>query len=66
MDAPTKVAPEQLTELGLTLLDQESQSVHDKIINRLRDEGVGFRYYSHQSVTTSQEAAQVRGTNLAQ
>ncbi len=66
MDAPNEVDSAQLAELGIGVTDQDSLSVHDQIINKLKDLGANFRYFVHQPVTTSQEAAEVRGTTLEQ
>lgn len=66
MDAPNMVDPGQLAELGIEVTDQADLSVHDQIINRLKDQKVSFQYLVHQPVTTSQEAADIRGTALSQ
>jgi Ala-tRNA(Pro) deacylase len=39
-------------------------SVHDRLLDLLRSEGVDFRVSSHEPVTTSAEAAAVRGADL--
>lgn len=65
MDAPAKVEQEQLAEVGLQIKKQQS-SVHNQIIEKLRDQGADFKYMSHQDVFTSKEAAKVRGTDLKQ
>lgn len=66
MDAPNEVDPAQLAELGIGVTGQDDLSVHDQIINKLKDQKAGFQYFVHQPVTTSQEAAKVRGTTLSQ
>lgn len=66
MDAPSPVSPEQLDELGIKIADESGLSAHDKILHRLQEQGVSYQYLKHQPVTTSQEAAEVRGTSLAQ
>lgn len=66
MDAPNEVDQLQLAELGLKIASDDGASVHDQIINLLQDHGASYQYHSHQPVTTSEEAAKVRGTKLSQ
>lgn len=66
MDAPSKVPADQLAELGLQVITQEGDSVHDKIVTSLISRGINFQYMSHKPVMTSQEAADERGTKLSQ
>jgi Ala-tRNA(Pro) deacylase len=40
------------------------ESIHERLVTLLRDEGAGFRVLRHEAVTTSAEAAAVRGTDL--
>jgi Ala-tRNA(Pro) deacylase len=40
------------------------EAVHEKLVNLLRDEGVDFRLTHHDAVTTSADAAAVRGAEL--
>jgi Ala-tRNA(Pro) deacylase len=39
-------------------------SIHDRLVSLLREEGADFRVTQHEPVTTSAEAAAVRGTDL--
>jgi len=66
MDAPNEVDPAQLAELGIAVAGDGKTSAHDQILNKLKGQGVNYRYFSHKPVATSQEAADVRGTSLSQ
>ncbi len=67
MDSPSEIEPEQLRELGLTVLGNKTdQDVYQKIIAMLKDSGITYEAYKHQAVFTSDEAAKVRGTKLHQ
>ncbi|HYD35430.1 MAG TPA: amino acid--tRNA ligase-related protein [Vitreimonas sp.] len=62
MDAPSPVAEEQLQELGLSIrAPQGQQTPHDFILDLLKKHHVEYQYLEHEPVTTSQEAARVRG-----
>ena len=41
-----------------------SEAVHEKLVNLLRDEGADFRLTHHDAVTTSADAAAIRGAEL--
>lgn len=65
MDAPNKVDDKQLAELGLKIVDQSQNSVHDQIINKLHQNEISFQYLVHEPVVSSEQAAKVRGTKLS-
>ncbi len=65
MDAPSPVAEEQLSEVHLQLAGAKT-SPHDYILDLLQQQGVGYQYLSHLPVTTSEEAAKVRGGSVHQ
>lgn len=65
MDAPALVEPAHLHELGISV-NEAQISPHDYILESLQRHGAAYQYLSHTPVKTSQEAADVRGTSLAQ
>jgi len=69
MDAPSHVSKEQLAELRLnpssTVLGG-GDAVYSSIVSLLDSAHTKFESYEHQAVFTSEEAAQVRGTSLAE
>jgi len=65
MDAPSDISDQQLSDLGLELAERR-QSAHDAILKKLADHRVAHQYLEHQPVSTSREAAQLRGTALDQ
>lgn len=66
MDAPSIVAEEQLTEIGLSLLSKKrtGDSVCAQIIAMLKGGHILFEAYEHEAVKTSEEAAKIRNTPL--
>lgn len=66
MDAPSDVAEEQLTEIGLSLLSKKrtGETVYAQIISMLKGNHVLFDAYEHEAVKTSEEAAKIRNTPL--
>lgn len=70
MDAPAAVDPTQLKELGVTIAadnqSQKSGSPYAALKSYLDDHAVKYQEFTHQPVFTSEEAAKVRNTPLAQ
>lgn len=62
MDAPSVVSEEQLKEVGLKVKSQSGQHPHDIILDKLKDSGVDYQYFSHEPVFTSEAAAEIRQT----
>ncbi len=65
MDAPNTVSAEHLDELGLEIKDSQEHP-HDLIMNQLHQNKVDYKYYTHEPVFSSKQAAKVRGTNIKQ
>ncbi|OGG05039.1 hypothetical protein A2Z33_07195 [Candidatus Gottesmanbacteria bacterium RBG_16_52_11] len=65
MDAPSRATDEQLKELGITLRIRSQQDVYETIVSEIRKHNIAFKALSHKPVTTSEEAADVRGTPLS-
>lgn len=63
MDAPSSVSEEQLQELGLSLLKKQQMSVFEQIVQDLTKKTIPFKVTEHEPVTTSEEAAHVRGVS---
>jgi aspartyl-tRNA synthetase len=61
MDAPSEVTEDQLKELNLSVQGRKQMTPHDYILRQLQSSGVSYQYLSHAPVTTSKEAAEVRG-----
>jgi aspartyl-tRNA synthetase len=66
MEAPSDVEPEQLEELGISLINNSSIPAFEKITKLLDKEKINYKVIEHKEVTTSEEAAEVRGTKLEQ
>ncbi len=69
MDAPSTAAPEQLSELGISvkgpiLGKSGGEGVYARIIEDLKSAGVAYEPYEHEAVRTSEEAARIRNTPL--
>lgn len=64
MDAPNAVDPGLLEELQIQVADK--QAPHEAILTKLKNAGIGYEYYAHEPVYTSEEAAAVRGTSIKQ
>lgn len=67
MDAPSDAREDQLRELGLYLKKPAVfEKVFDEIIGLLKDHGVTYEVMEHEPVLTSEDAARVRNTPLAE
>jgi aspartyl-tRNA synthetase len=64
MTAPEAVTSQQLSELGLQIV-QDTDSLFEKIQKDLSKKQLPFELTEHQPVSTSQEAADVRGVSLS-
>jgi aspartyl-tRNA synthetase len=66
MDAPSDASEAQLSELGLNInKPKNGTQVYEKIISELQRLNLSYKAFTHQPVTTSAEAAKVRGTPLS-
>ncbi|HNT30479.1 MAG TPA: YbaK/EbsC family protein, partial [bacterium] len=65
MDAPSLIEESQLVELGLTLRGGKKANVYQDICSMLDGNAIKYDKFSHKEVLTSEEAAAVRGTDLA-
>lgn len=65
MDAPATVSQQQLDELSLDVVPSKAygDQIYPAILKRLRDSEVSYELLAHEPVTTSEEAANVRGTD---
>lgn len=66
MEAPSAVTKEQLSELDIEVKDQGEIPVLERITNLFSRQKIAYHLYKHAPVKTSEEAAKVRGTKLAQ
>ena len=70
MDAPTKISPVQLEELGIQVQSENSEvegnSTYEKITNLLDKRKIKYQKYEHEPVFTSEQASKVRGTEIHQ
>lgn len=66
MDAPSEVAPGQLAELGISLAGSISDSALQQIQDLLDSKDIEYELIQHEAVTTSEQAAEVRGDELKQ
>jgi prolyl-tRNA editing enzyme YbaK/EbsC (Cys-tRNA(Pro) deacylase) len=64
MQAPEMVTPEQLQELGLTILVNDDP-LFDRIQKDLSNKKLAFELSEHAEVSTSEEAASIRGVALS-
>ncbi len=64
MDAPSEVSEDQLKELGLEIKVGQNTSVFERVVAKLKNAEVDFEVIKHKPVTTSEEAAEVRGTPI--
>lgn len=64
MDAPNDVEDPLLDELGIQVKEQPKEEVFSRIKKYLDGKSVAYKVIEHKPVFTSQEAAQVRGTDL--
>ena len=51
---------------GKKTVDSEENDVYEKIINKLDSEGIHFEKFEHKPVYTSEQAAEIRGTDIHQ
>jgi aspartyl-tRNA synthetase len=65
MDAPSEVDESQLIEVGLQLRNAGKRNVFKDICAFLDGKAIAYKTFEHKEVRTSEEAACVRGTNLA-
>ncbi len=65
MDAPADVTEAQLVELGLSIRSSAKRSVFKDICTMLDDRHIVYKKFEHEAVLTSEDAARVRGTQLA-
>lgn len=69
MDAPSHVDPSQLAELRLNSagsIKQSGDEIFQQITQLLEAVPADYQTYEHQAVYTSEDAAKIRGTTLAQ
>lgn len=68
MDAPSTVDPEQLREVGLSVLSSAltggGDDVYKKIVTSLTESRISYKAYEHEPVFTSKDASKVRETAL--
>jgi aspartyl-tRNA synthetase len=68
--APTQIPDEQLKELGIQVRSMKTavnnKSVYEQICQYLNQEKVEYKKYEHKPVFTSEEAAAIRQTPLAE
>lgn len=62
MDAPSEVSGEQLAELGVSVI---KLTLFEKIKKVLDSEKIEYKLFEHVPVYTSNEAAKIRGTDIA-
>lgn len=62
MEGPGEISEEQMKELGL--LQTTSDSVKDRVLQYLESHNVSFTHLEHEPAKTSEETAEIRGTNL--
>jgi len=66
MDAPSQASDEQLSELGIQVINEEKKSVFEQIVSFLQKNNVVYELMEHKPVFTSIESAEVRKTPLKQ
>jgi prolyl-tRNA editing enzyme YbaK/EbsC (Cys-tRNA(Pro) deacylase) len=64
-DAPSEMSAQQLKVFGLKLVDEETNVIFEKVKQVLNDADVEYEVLEHMPVKTSEEAAQVRGTEMS-
>lgn len=66
MDAPSPLFPDQMAELGITLIStsKPDQSVFAQIQSKLNGLNIAYECTEHEPVYTSEQAAKVRGSRL--
>jgi aspartyl-tRNA synthetase len=64
MDAPSKVASETLSELGIKVMVDQKSEVFDNLVKLLEYSGAKFKVLEHKAAKTSEESAKIRGTKL--
>lgn len=69
MEAPSEATKEQLEELGISVATKRlagGEDVYEAIVSMLKSNKLPFDSYEHKAVKTSQEAAAIRSTPLAE
>lgn len=64
MDAPSPISNQDLEALSLEVT-QKGLMIKDMLLEKLKSEGIEYKYVEHEEVRTSEEAAKARGTQLS-